>query len=658
MTSRRFSFSGFRAGSLVASLPWLISTCFAAVPGPERELTDPRSVISETDRIHHPIPIADLLSTRAIRGASWSPDGKNIAVTMNMSGRYNVWRVPTDGSWPVQMAPSDDRQYGVAWSPDGEWIVFDSDHGGDEIFDIYAIPASGGEAINLTNTGDESERGALFSRDNSALAYTIHSRSESTIDIAIMDWKSRKARRLTHERTPGTTWQAIAFSPDGRFLYANRFDASQLDASIWRLAVDEAAAEQLTPHHRKLLLTATGVSADGRLLALSSNEHHDTNQVQLLDLRTRKRRDVTRGAWEANAGDFSPDSGSLAYVANVDGRGEMFLYDVATGQSRKLGIQPGANRFAGSPTAFSSDGKRLLLSHQDSTTPADYWIRDIDSGWAMQLTHSAIGSINLKDLPTSRLVHYSSFDGTVISAYLWIPKGLERNRTAPAIVIAHGGPADQIVDSFNKLATALASRGYLCIAPNFRGSLGYGNAFVKSNYKDLGGGDLQDEVYATKFLTATGYVDPKKIGITGDSYGGFMALMAIGRSPDIWAAAVDEYGPIDWQSLLQHEDPRLQVADQQLLGDPIKDRKIYERSSASTYFSAIRAPVLVLQGENDIRDPKAEAEIAVAELRSLGKTVQVHYYPGEGHGFRKRENQIDEAERIVAWFDKYLKETP
>jgi dipeptidyl aminopeptidase/acylaminoacyl peptidase len=123
-------------------------------------------------------------------------------------------------------------------------------------------------------------------------------------------------------------------------------------------------------------------------------------------------------------------------------------------------------------------------------------------------------------------VHYKTFDGKTISAFLWVPINLKRDGTNPGIVLAHGGPTGQMVDSFNKAAAALASRGYVCIAPNVRGSTGYGMEFQRANYKDLGGGDLQDEVYAAHFLATTGYVDPAKIGITGGSYGGYMAMIA------------------------------------------------------------------------------------------------------------------------------------
>jgi dipeptidyl aminopeptidase/acylaminoacyl peptidase len=181
--------------------------------------------------------------------------------------------------------------------------------------------------------------------------------------------------------------------------------------------------------------------------------------------------------------------------------------------------------------------------------------------------------------------------------------------------------------------------------------------FQRANYKDLGGGDLQDEVYATKFLVATGYVDPKRIGITGGSYGGFMTLMAIGKVPDIWAAAVEEYGIINWSTMVHRSDPSLQQYIIGLLGDPEKDKKVYDATSPITFVHDVKAPLLVLQGDNDPRVPKEEAEQVVALLTKDGKTVDAHYYAGEGHGFSKREDQIDAITRALDWLDKYLKVT-
>jgi dipeptidyl aminopeptidase/acylaminoacyl peptidase len=204
------------------------------------------------------------------------------------------------------------------------------------------------------------------------------------------------------------------------------------------------------------------------------------------------------------------------------------------------------------------------------------------------------------------------------------------------------------------LSLRMASRGYICIAPNPRGSTGYGVDFQKANFQDLGGGDLKDEVAGVEFLKATGYVDPKKIGITGGSYGGFMTLMAVGKTPEIWAAAVELFGIINWSTMLKSSDPSLNEYLKGLLGDPEQNRRIYQEDSPITYIRSEKAPLLVLQGDNDPRVPKEEAQQVVDILKQEGRVVDVHYYPNEGHGFVKRENQIDAIRRTIAWFDQYL----
>jgi dipeptidyl aminopeptidase/acylaminoacyl peptidase len=179
--------------------------------------------------------------------------------------------------------------------------------------------------------------------------------------------------------------------------------------------------------------------------------------------------------------------------------------------------------------------------------------------------------------------------------------------------------------------------------------------FQKANFQDLGGGDLKDEMAAVDFLKATGYIDAKKIGITGGSYGGFMTLMAIGKEPQTWAAAVELYGIINWSSMLKSSDPSLNEYLKALLGDPSENRKIYDADSPITYIRNETAPLLVLQGDNDPRVPKEEAQQVVDILKKEGRVVDAHYYPDEGHGFVKRENQIDSVRRTTAWFDQYLK---
>ena len=623
-----------------------------------RAITDPKSISSTEMPGAGAVPVADLFYTRATAGGAWSPDGKEIVFSSNFTGRINLWKVNSSGGWPIQLAQSDDRQSNALWSPDGKLILYQSDRGGAELYDIYAIPAVGGSAKNLTHTDDVSETDPQFSPDGKSLALEYKLKTSPVTDIAILDWAAGAVRNLTCEPSKDHVWRGYRWSPDGKYLYANRVNARFTDASVFRIEVATGKHEELTPHKGDLRFVAASASPDGKWILMTADRPGGYPNIALFDLSARKLNWVTDTQWQAEAASFSPDGKRFTYMINEDGRIDAYLGDTATGRGKKLSFAPGLNAFAGNPSPFSPDGKSLLLRHQSATEVTELWVYDIATQRARQLSYSAVGSLLAAKIPPSQLVHYKSSGGMVISAFLWVPYNLKRNGSNPAIVLPHGGPTGQTLDSFNRTVIALVSRGYVVIAPNVRGSTGYGIEFQNANVKDLGGGDLEDEVAGANFLVATGYVDAKKIGITGGSYGGFMTLMAIGKTPDVWAAAVEQYGIINWLTMLEHEDPFLQEYEKSLLGDPEKDRAIYENASPIKFIRNAKAPLLVLQGENDIRVPKEEAEQVVAIYKEIGRPVDAHIYPQEGHGFAKRENQIDAITRTVAWFDRYLKGQP
>jgi len=640
---------------------WIVISCClcASLAGPtgpdDRALTDPKSVLSASNALARPAPVDDLYYTRSVFGAAWSPDGQQIVFTSDISGRSNLWKVRASGGWPIQLVQSDDRQYNAVWSPDGKWIVYQQDQAGNELWDLYAIPSDGGEVVNLTNTPAIREQDPHWSHDGKTIAFAYKTKDGSQYDIALLDWSTRKVHKLTNEQQPGYSWNVVAWSNDDKTIYAGRVNPPFTDADVYRIDVATGKLENLTSHQGTIRYLPSSLSPDGRTILLSSDAKGGYMNIALLDIASRKVTWVTDLKWEAFAGNFSPDGKNYTYTVNEDGLTDAYLADRSTNRAEKVDLPHGLNYFSGDPNEFAPQSDRVIVSHEASNQPGDLWVYNLASRHADQLTFSAIASLRATPLPPSQIVHYKSFDGKIISALLWVPFNLKRDASNPALVLPHGGPTGQTVDYWNTDVAALTSRGYICIAPNPRGSTGYGLDFQKANFQDLGGGDLKDEVAAVDFLKATGYVDPKKIGITGGSYGGFMTLMAIGKTPDIWAAAVEEYGIISWFTMLKSSDPSLNEYVKGLLGNPDANRKVYEEASPITYIRKEKAPLLVLQGDNDPRVPKEEAQQVVDILKKEGRVVDAHYYPNEGHGFVKRENQIDSIRRTIDWFDEYLK---
>jgi dipeptidyl aminopeptidase/acylaminoacyl peptidase len=634
---------------------FLVAPAIAAIPTPERPVTDPRSLISPSDPEAAPAPIDDIVFSRGELDASWSADGRQLFVSTNMTGRYNIWRMDADGSWPVQLTQSDDNQAGFAVSPDGRTLYYTQDKGGNEQYDIYAVSTAGGSPKNITNTPDVREEGLLVSPDGRAMALSTQRSGHGQVDLAVMDIATDGVRALTHEADPQWDWSAVAWTDNGRSLIANRSFVGGDAAEIWKIDVASGRATKLLGKPG-VTYQASDATRDGSVVAITTNDGTHQLHAAFYAPGSGAIRMLKPTPWEQSSGAISPDGRSMVVQTSEDGRQTLELVDLASLDERPLAMPPGVNGTIGTQP-FTPDSRRLLVLHSGADTPGEIQSFDIGAGRMTQLTHLAMASLAPEHLPKSQIVTFRSFDGTLVSAIVTMPFNLKRDGTNPAVVMPHGGPTGQTNDGFSRYATALASRGYVVIQPNPRGSTGYGLAFQKANYQDLGGGDLKDELAAKQFLVDSGYVDSSRVGIAGGSYGGFMTLMAIGRAPNAFAAAVDLFGIIDWRTMWQHEDALLQAYQKSLLGSPDQNPKVYDATSPLTYINAVKAPLLVQQGENDIRVPPGQAKQVVEALKKKGNIVDSVFYPDEGHGFYKREHQQDSLQRMVDWFDKYLKGT-
>jgi dipeptidyl aminopeptidase/acylaminoacyl peptidase len=636
------------------ALPLLFAAPVAAqIATPARPVTDPKSLVSPADPLAKPVPIDDLVFTRGALDASWSADGRQLFVSTNLTGRYNIWRMDAAGSWPVQLTQSEDNQGGFAVSPDGRTLYYTQDKGGNEQYDIYAVPTGGGAPVNITNTRDVRESSLLVAPDGRAIALSTKRSGQGQSDLAVMYIAAGQVRALTHEADAQWGWNAVAWVNGGRSLIADRSFVDGSASEVWSIDVATGKATRLLGKP-EVVYSATDATADGSAVALTTNEATHQPHAAVYVPATGAIRTLTPTPWEQSSGAISPDGRSMVVQTSEDGRQTLELADLSTLAEHPIALPPGVNGAVGTQP-FTPDSRRLLVLHSGADTPGEIQAFNLAGGTTAQLTHLAMASLAPEHLPKSRIVTYRSFDGTLVSAIVTMPFNLKRDGSNPAVVVPHGGPTGQTNDGFSRTATALASRGYVVIQPNPRGSTGYGLAFQKANYQDLGGGDLKDELAGKQFLVDSGYVDAKRVGVTGGSYGGFMALMGIGRAPDAFSAAVEQFGIIDWRTMWQHEDAQLQAYQKSLLGSPDQFPKVYDANSPLTYIQAVKAPLLVLQGENDIRVPVGQARQVAAALKAKGNVVDAVYYPEEGHGFYKREHQQDALQRTVDWFDKYLK---
>ena len=629
------------------------SAVAAPVATPVSSITDPASIVSTANPGAKPVPLGDLGAVRGASGAAWSPDGKSLVVSTNLTGRFNLWRVDLGAHFPVQLTSSDQFQSVAAVTKDGQ-VLFTQDIDGDELDDLYAVPIGGGPIANLTRTPDYAESRPRLSPDQKLIALSRRAKTGAVIDLVLLDRRTGEARALTQEKDPSRLWFATAWSADGKTLFATRGNITDTEASIYRIDVGSGRATLIGKEAPGLYNFADDVSPDGRTIAVTSNEGTGQLHAGLMDVASGRTRWVAATPWEQLAFTFSPDGRSLLVQTNADGRSSLALADVKTLAMRPLDFPPGVTR-PGNPDSPWRPGGGLLVSHDGGDAPPDFWLVDPAGGKPQQLTRLSVASLDRSGLPKSSIVAYRSSDGTPISAILTMPFNLKRDGSNPAIVIPHGGPTGQSTDGFSRQAVALASRGYMVIQPNFRGSTGYGKAFQDANQKDLGGGDLEDVVGAAKFLAATGYVDAKKIGITGGSYGGFMTLMALGKRPDVFAAGVSQFGIINWFTMWENSVGGLREYQRALVGDPVADKEAYLKQSPMTYVRNIKAPLLVLQGENDVRVPRGQSDEVVKLVKDQGGVVEAVYYPGEGHGFSRLENQHDARTRMIDWFDRHLK---
>ncbi len=583
---------------------------------------------------------------------AWSPDAREIAYVCNITGHWNVWKQSAAGGYPTQLTFfTKNSARNVAWSRDGKTILFNADVDGNEFHQLYTLPARGGAPTPLTNAprAQHNIGPNAWSPNNRYIAYAANDLDIRNMNVLIHDMKTGAVTRLIAE--DGNYFPA-SWSPDGRYLLCAHMRLNT-DVDMVLVDVKTKTVRNLTPHEGEIIYFPGPWSREkGKkgfyFISDEASEHH---VLGYYDLKTNKRAWVEKPGWDVEAVSRSRDGRYLAWSVNADGYSQLSVRDLKTKKRVALPKLPkGVTMFM----SFAPDSKKIALLMGGATFCVQPFVVSLKPPRLTQLTESMLGGIAPRAMVEPKLIRFTTHDGSRIPAWLYKPKGLKAK--APVVLSVHGGPEAQerVLYNYSGLYQYWLSRGIGVLAPNIRGSTGYGKTYQKLIHRDWGGAELRDQEYAVKYLQSLAWVDGSRIGFFGGSFGGFSCLSCVTRLPDLWAAAVGWFGPSNLITFVKSVPPWWQRFMKQWVGDANEDREMLIARSPITHAQNVKTPLYIIQGANDVRVVQAESDQFVEALRARGVPVKYDVYADEGHGFTKRENELKALKDSAEFLEQRL----
>lgn len=445
---------------------------------------------------------------------------------------------------------------------------------------------------------------------------------------------------------------AAAWSPDGRALVISRSNGS-LDDDLYLLDLGSKALTRLTPHQGKAVYNSVAWPP-GDIIYVVSDEGRDFRNVAAIDVRSPRVTFVEEVPHDVESIRFSQDGRRVVVGINENGYTRISLRDGGI-KGRELAA-PTVPRGTAGGFDFSRDGKALLVRAASAAEPGDIWIHDSERVTTSRVTRSSLAGIPRDSFVEPQLIRYKSFDGLEVPAFLYLPRTAAAGEgRVPVILSIHGGPEGQSRPGFSSIDQFFVSRGYALMVPNIRGSTGYGVKYHRMDDVRLRENAIKDVAAAAQYVKGSSRLDPGRIAVMGGSYGGFMTLAALTFHPDLWAAGVDIVGVSNFKSFLKNTGVWRSRHRATEYGDPEKDSEFLDRISPLNHVDKIQAPLLVIQGANDPRVPKSEADQIVDSLKRRGRPVDYIVFEDEGHGVAKLANRIKAYTAVADFLDAHMK---
>jgi dipeptidyl aminopeptidase/acylaminoacyl peptidase len=599
------------------------------------------------------IPVESFFAIRSTLGFTLSHDDNKVYYLTNTTGSPQIWSVPFNGKGcPEQISIWKDAVKGLIHNPKKNELLFLSDNEGDEQLQIYKLDTKNGDVDYLTKGFENSQCFYHdFNRKGDKFLFSTNKRLKFNFDVYIKDLTTAKNKLVKKFEgrypTHGESWSSNERYITFLTMYGN------INQDIFLYDTKTKKMVNITEHdiEEDVSNTNTKFNKNNTGFYYISDEGRDFKGIKYYDIKKKKSEWFITENWDIINFTFSKNFKYLLYTVNRYGNNSPKLKDLNTGRVHKLNLPKGNY----TSVKFTKDENKIVNMFDNPLSPSDIFVYNLNKHTNSQRTFSLVGGITKKSFTKPVDVFYNSFDGLRIHALFYVPKGLKRNRKNPAIVWPHGGPEWQEMHNFSKYLQVLTNAGYIVIAPNFRGSFGYGKKFQKMIYKDWGGAEFKDVLGSVDYLKESGYVDAKKIAVVGGSFGGFMTLTCITKAPSIWRCAVDIFGPSNLFTFLESIPEHWKEGTDRLVGHPKRDKEMLREKSPINFVNKIKCPLLVIQGRHDIRVVEAESAQIVKKLKSMKKPVEYILLKDEGHGFSKVSNQIYVFKEKIKFLDKYLK---
>jgi dipeptidyl aminopeptidase/acylaminoacyl peptidase len=645
------------------SLVLFLSTARGQKPSPEqkpdvsnkalitKQTPDSKKKPAETGAVKQ-YTIEQFMATTRLGGASFSADEKSILFHSNKTGIFNVYSMPVAGGEAKQLTNSTkESTFAVSWFPADARFLYRYDKGGNENDHLYLRELDGKER-DLT-PGDKTKAQFYgWSQDRKSFFFGTNARDPKFFDIFEMSIADLKPTLIYKDETG---YQLGAISDDKKFIAFGKPGNSTADSDIYLLNTETKEMKNITAHSGDVDNSPETFDPASKFLYFLSDDGSEFKSIVRYDLATGSKTVAEKTAWDIAFVSFSRTGKYRVVGTNEDARTKVKVYE---GETEKLVSLPPLPEGDISGIRFSDSETKMAFYHDGARSPANLYVYDFATQKPLKLTESLNPEINAADLVDSRVVRYKSFDGTEIPAILYQPKGATAQAKVPAIVRVHGGPGGQARMPYSAGVQFLVNHGYAVLDVNNRGSSGYGKTFFKADDQKHGREPLWDCVEAKKYLQTLDYVDGKKIGIMGGSYGGYMVLAALAFKPEEFNAGVDIFGVSNWVRTLQSIPPYWEAERKSLyaeIGDPNTQLDMLREISPLFHADKITKPLLVLQGANDPRVIKPESDEIVDAIKKKKGVVEYVVFDNEGHGFTKKANEIRGNKAILDFLDKYLK---